>query len=456
MYEFYAIAANAYCDGIDIAMAPKLSLTGWVMIKKHQYSLTLKPIASRFLVGVLAGVVSLTTLGETVPSLSLTMQNAVSLTLENHPDLRVFVDQQAVMEGRRIQADTEQRAQVSLMIEDAMGTDNFSALKSMQSTLTYSWILQQEQISSRIKAVDSEASQLLNDKKVKALDLSALTAKKFIEVLVSEEQLRLNKLGVSQARELLSVIKERINAGKSSLVERKLAEAELIRRELAVEDSEHEIAAAKYQLSALWGDPETDYSLSGDLSEIPMLPNTAQAISSIRNNPQVSRFTTSQRIVESQIENARIEAKPQWQLSAGVRRYESTDDFGLVAGVSIPWGRTDINAGKIAALRAQQQVLASEQASLMQQLDAQLFVLIQEMAHSGHVIHTIENRIIPTLDSALKEARHAFEKGQLSYTQWVQLQRELLNTQRQLVASYEAMHLQHIEIQRLTGTAFSQ
>ncbi|WP_257173103.1 hypothetical protein [Colwellia sp. M166] len=43
--------------------------------------------------------------------------------------------------------------------------------------------------------------------------------------------------------------------------------------------------------------------------------------------------------------------------SAGLRRYETTDDFGLVAGISIPFGETNQNQGKIKALTASQNKL---------------------------------------------------------------------------------------------------
>ena len=97
---------------------------------------------------------------------------------------------------------------------------------------------------------------------------------------------------------------------------------------------------------------------------------------------------------------------------------------------------------------------ASEQSALMQSLDAQLYVLLQEMAHSQHVIHTVQTDIVPTLETALSEANNAFEKGQLSYNQYSGVRRELLSAQTQLLEAFESLHLQHIEIQRLTGTSY--
>ena len=342
------------------------------------------------------------------------------------------------------------------MIEDAMGTGEHSALKSTQSTLTYSWLLQQEQIDSRVNAAKSEATKLVLEKQIKALDLSALVAKHYIDILVKQERLKLNQMAATQAEEVVEAIAKRVKAGKSSSVEVQLAKAELIRRELAVEDVEHELKASQYQLASLWGKPAQNYHLNGNLLSVPAVPSVENQLALLKQNPRLQQFVSDQRIAQSQMELARIEAKPQWQFTAGLRRYEATDDFGLVAGISIPWGDGNRNAGMIAALQAEQDVLASEQSALMQSLDAQLYVLLQEMAHSQHVIHTVQTDIVPTLETALSEANNAFEKGQLSYNQYSGVRRELLSAQTQLLEAFESLHLQHIEIQRLTGTSLSQ
>ena len=78
------------------------------------------------------------------------------------------------------------------------------------------------------------------------------------------------------------------------------------------------------------------------------------------------------------------------------------------------------------------------------------------MAHSHHVIETIQTAIVPTLERALSQASDAFDKGQLNYNQYNNVRQELLDAQSQLLDAYENLHLEHIEIQRLTGTSISK
>ena len=385
----------------------------------------------------------------------INLSKAVTMTLQSHPELKALIAQEAVWQGNIEQAGIGERPQIGLMIEDALGTGEHSALKSMQSTLTYSWLLQQDQIDGRVNAAKSQVSAVIVEQKIKALDLSAIVAKQFIDILIKKERLKLNQLAVSQAQEVVDAIVKRVKAGKSSNVEMRLAQAELVRRNLAVEDLEHELKASYYQLSSLWGKPQAELKLTGNLMLKPEIPSVESQLNKLKQIPQIQQFANEQRIAQSQMELARIEAKPQWQFTAGLRRYETTDDFGLVAGVSIPWGSENRNAGTMAALRAKQDVLASQQQALMQKLDAQLYVLLQEMAHSHHVIETIQLEIIPVLENALTEAGQAFDIGKLSYNQWSDIRRELLSAQNQLLDAYQSLHLQHIEIQRLTGVPVS-
>jgi outer membrane protein, heavy metal efflux system len=416
-----------------------------------------KPIDSRFCAMLMGVSFTLSVAAEptaTPPVISLS--DAVTLTLNHHPDLQSLVSQELVWQGRIQQAGIGERPQIALAIEDAMGTGEHSAIKSIQSTLTFSWLLQQEQIDSRVNAARSETGKLALEQQIKALDLSALVAKHFIDILVKQERLKLHQMAAFQAKELVQAISRRVNAGKSSSVEMQLAKAELLRRELAVEDVEHELKASQYQLASLWGKPDSHYQLRGDLLDIPSVPAVDNQLTLLKQNPRLQQFASAQRIAQSQMELARIEAKPQWQFSAGIRRYEATDDVGLLAGVSIPWGDSNRNAGTIASLQAQQEVLANEQTALMQKLDAQLYVLLQEMAHSQHVINRVRAEIVPTLEHALTAASTAFDQGQLSYSQYSDVRSELLSAHTQLLDAFESLHLQHIEIQRLTGTSLSQ
>ncbi|AEE25345.1 outer membrane efflux protein (plasmid) [Glaciecola sp. 4H-3-7+YE-5] len=436
------------------------------MHSELDFCLTLKPIAARFLIRkTLWFCLPFASLLLILPSLAhaqdmsnqqaLDLSQAISFSLSEHPEMTVFTHQREALNARVKQAKILPRPTIGLTIEDAMGTGTHSNFGAAQSTLNIAWVLEYRAIDSRVNAAKNAATQVDFERDIKALDISAHTAKLFIEALILEQRLQLAKLAEQQANDALSAITRRVEAGKSLSIEQLQSEAELVRRGLEVEDLEHELEASRYQLVAQWGGEANQYVPQGDLLDVPVIENLPTQLAKLKAHPALLAFANQQRIAQSQIELARIEAKPKWQVSAGIRRYESTDDFGLVAGISIPFGNDARSLGDVQVIQAKQAEYQSQADVLARKLNTQLFVLLQNMKHSKHVIDTLTDRVIPLLEKASDEANRAYDIGRLGYLEWTSIRQELLSTQAQLLDAYQAIHLQHIEIQRLTGASLS-
>ncbi|TNE82238.1 MAG: TolC family protein [Gammaproteobacteria bacterium] len=385
----------------------------------------------------------------------LSLGQAVQLTLEQHPQLGVFRHRREAYQGLIEQVGVGERPSVGFMVEDFAGGGDYSDFGSAQSTLSISWVAQSARIDSRIQAARASASQVEIQQQVEALDLAAETARLFIQALAEEQRIKLAQQAAQQARNTVAAIGKRIEAGNSPEFERLQAEVELAQRELETEDLQHMLSSTRYRLSAQWGGERDEFRLLGELFNVPALGNVEQQFEQLRQNPALALLATQQRIVESEIELARIEARPQWQFSAGIRRFEASDDFGMVAGVSLPLGEDRSGIGKVRSLRAKQAEYASESEMLQRRLDTQLYVLLQEIKHSQHVIETLRERIIPALNNAHAQATRAYESGRLDYQQWTAILHKKLGAQQDLLSAFEAIHLQHIELQRLTGTTLT-
>ena len=426
---------------------------------RHLRRLLLPALSALFAGGAFLAATSVNAQGmPQAPTLSL--DQAVQLTLEQHPQLSVFLHRSEAYQGLAEQAGVRERPNVSLSVEDFAGSGDQDGFDSAQSTLAISWVSQGARINSRVQSARVAASQVDVQQAIKALDLSAQTARLFIQALVEKQRMALAQQAVQQARNTVADIKRRVDAGKSPEFEHLQAEVEFAQRELEAEDLQHDLSSLRYQLSAQWedtqqGDKQSDFRLEGALFKMPVINNTEQQFDQLKKNPALALLATQQRIVQSEMELARIEARPQWQFSVGARRYEATDDFAMVAGVSVPLGNDRRSAGKIRSLHAKQAAYGSESEALRRQLDTQLYLLLQEIKHSQHVIETLQERIIPALNNAQAQATRAYETGQLDYQQWTAILHKKLGAQQTLLSAFEAIHLQHIELQRLTGTTLT-
>ncbi|MFT5759481.1 MAG: cobalt-zinc-cadmium efflux system outer membrane protein [Alteromonadaceae bacterium] len=412
---------------------------------------------------IITSTLSAYTNAATSPNKSIDLPSAIAQTIYMHPELKSFAHQADIYKGYTQQAGISSRPEIDFTLQDALGTGEHSGFKSAQSTLSIAWILDDSLVKSRVKTAKTQGSALALEREIKALDLAAQTARYFIQVLVYEEQLKLAKLSLTQAVDSFKSVTKRVKAGKSSLVDKLKSQAEVAKRELVLEDLSHEVDASKYQLLAQWqgqgqAGQHKETHIIGSLLSLPHIAlsnshDVDSLFTHLKKLPSVSLFATKQRIAQSEIELARIETKPLWKISTGLRRYETTDDFGLVAGVSIPFGDSNQNQGKINALRASQSELETASKALIHQLNTQLYVLIEQMKHSQHVIHAMTENVIPVLEQAFVEAEKSYKVGRYSYTEWTNTQKELLAAQSDLIAAYQNAHLNHIEIERLTGAS---
>ena len=421
-------------------------------------------VTSQSLLLVLVSFISTMTFAQDATLSAVDLRKAITQTLNLHPELKSFAIQTQMYSGYAQQAGIKSRPQVGFSIEDALGTGEHSGFKSTQSTLSISWLLDGELVQQKVQTAKNYGSTVAIEQEVKALDLAAQTARYFIQVLVNKERLTLAKFSLSQANKSLAAIDKRVKAGKSSIVDKLKASAEVAKRELVVEDLTHEVDASKYQLFAQWMQKNSSNAndqqhksidVFGSLLSLPLSNSTDfnALFNKLKQVPSVSLFATKQRIAQSEIELARIETKPLWQFSAGLRRYETTDDFGLVAGISIPFGETNQNQGKIKALTASQNKLETESVALVHKLNSQLYILIEQLKHSHHVIYAVTNNIIPILEQAFNEAEKAYNIGMYSYTDWMNTQQALLNAQSDLITAYQNAQLNNIEIESLTGSS---
>ena len=412
---------------------------------------------------IITSIISSYAYSESSPLKLVDLSTAISQTMNRHPELKVFANKAEIYKGYAQQASIQSRPEIGLSIEDALGTGDHSRFKSAQSTLSISWILDRSLVKNRVSSAKIQGSTVALAREIKALDLAAQTAKYFIQVLVNEERLKLAKMSLNQTIKSFDAVTKRVKAGKSSLVDKLKSQAEVAKRELMLEDLSHEVDASKYQLLAQWqgqgqAGQHKKTNIIGSLLLLPQLPLTNSSdvdslFTHLKQLPSVSIFATKQRIAQSKIELARIEAKPLWQFSTGLRRYETTNDFALVAEISIPFGDSNQNQGKINALRASQSELKTESQALVHTLNTQLYVLIEQMKHSQHVIHAVTENIIPVLEQVFVEAEKAYKIGRYSYTEWTNTQKELLNAQSELITAYQNAHLHNIEIERLTGVS---
>ncbi|WP_444886196.1 TolC family protein [Microbulbifer sp. JMSA008] len=423
--------------------------------------ITKKPIADRFFVaGAVFFLVALSgpLRAEQGEELSgLTYEQAILKSLQNHPELSGYRYQFEAVDALSKHAKLGPRPELSVAAEGVGEEKDSDGNGSSQVTVGISWLLQGDLAEKRVLATRSKTSVIEAEKQVLELEVAANTARYFFQVLAQQERLEIAKRAVDLARRISAEINRQVSVGRTNEADTFRAEVDFQRRLLAVEDVEHELDIARYQLAAQWGSREPSFrAVVGSLSSVIPEVDLSRLRSLVASNPNLEIFMSRERVAQAEIDLARAEAGIQWRIDTGIRRNEASGDYGLVAGFAIPLGKGDRNRGKVSALRAEQNRFRAERNAKEIALDTQLFVMTQRLQHHRHVAAALNEKMIPSLDKALTATQKAYRRGRYNYSELALAQQGLSDAQLSLLQAQYNAHLSLIEIEKLTGLSLAQ
>lgn len=391
---------------------------------------------------------------EPVPSLEL--GDALARTMDRNPGLVAAGHEIEAAEGRLEQAGLRPNPELDVSVEDVLGTDPFAGVDSAETTVTLGWVLERGVRERRVDAARAGVSLREVEVEIVRLDAAAETARRFVECLAYEARLTRADEAVRLAEETVDYVRERVAAGGAPEAELARARADLARAELRREDYEHELESAYHRLSAQWGETSPGFeSVRGDVQTLPDSEPFETLLARVEGNPELARFMSEQRVDESRLRLARARSRPSWRVSAGVRRFERTDDVALVGNVTIPLPLRNRNQGRIAETRAEAARTQARADAARVRIETELFVLYQELRHDLQLAERLRADVIPALETALADTRRAYELGRYGYLELRAVQGELLEARSDLLEAAINAHRIVIEIERLTGTPFT-
>ncbi|MDH3987880.1 MAG: TolC family protein [Gammaproteobacteria bacterium] len=394
--------------------------------------------------------------GQTVSTsdqVALNLDTAVARTLESNPRLIAFGYQIHAQQGRLQQSELKPNLELGLLVENALGSGDFGGIDSAETTLSLAWVLERGKRERRVDAARAGISLLETEAEIQRLDAAAETARVFLDTLALQERLIRTDDAVMLAEQTAAAVKKRVQAGRTPAADLARAEAELARMRLEREDIEHELRTSHRRLAAQWGETQPDFAhVNGDVHQLPVPDAYAGLLTRLEQNPDLSRYLNEKRLREAELRLAEARAKPNWLLTAGVRRLERSDDQAFIAGITIPLTTRNRNQGRISEARARLAMTDADRAATRVQIETQLFALYEELQHSLHRAATIREEILPRIEQALEDTERAYAAGRYGYFELRVVQAELLDTRTALVESSIDAHRYVIEIERLTGT----
>jgi cobalt-zinc-cadmium efflux system outer membrane protein len=386
----------------------------------------------------------------------LTLDDAFARVASAHPQLRLIEARGEVLAAERAAAGLRPPLTIGAQVENALGTGAYGGVKGAEFTLSLASVLERGgKLDARRTLAQSRTDALAVERETRRLDLLAEVARRYLEWSAADQQLEVATADIGQRQRTAEAAQARLQAGASPESVVLTARAALARAELARARAAQQGRAARQHLAALWGERNPQFDLAAtDALALPAVPDAMALSSLLEKTPELQRFAGESRIREARLQLARSSSVPDLDWQVGVRRLEATNDFAVVAGLSLPLGSRSRAEPQIRAAAAELAQLSVER----EVADLSLYSTLME-AHGRYgvareEVERLRDEVLPAMLRAEGAAERAYRAGAITYLEWAQLQSELTTTRRQQLDVAIDAQRALIEIQRLTGQSF--
>lgn len=386
---------------------------------------------------------------------NLTLRDVLQLMLQSNPELASFFKEILAFEGTKLQASKFRNPRFAVEAEDINSSNS-----ALQRFTTFR-ISQLIELGGKRSARMNVASlgQELADKsfEVKRLELIARTANTFIDVLAGQARLRVAEETVQLTQKVVDTAHRRVEAGKAPPIEETRSRVALSTATIELEQAKRELAAARTQLSLLWGSTTPNFgTVLGDLEATVTIPSLEMLEQRIVSNPLAQRSMKNIDHRKAIIELEKSQRIPDVTLEGGMRRYLQTNDTTAVASLSIPIPLFDRNQGNLQEAYQRLSKAIDEQTAVELLLRTELTGAYQALRAAENEIRLLHDEVLPGARSAFDVANRGYELGRFSFLEMLDAQRALFQSRVLYVRALANYQRLINEIERLIAAPIDQ
>ncbi|MEW4467036.1 TolC family protein [Parasphingorhabdus sp. JC815] len=306
------------------------------------------------------------------------------------------------------QARLRPNPELSLEAENIAGSGAFSGLRSTEYTLA---IGQQLELggkrSARIASARASSDFAGLQSKFALSQLALGVRERYVEAVAAGQRLVLARQIVERNRELTRIANVLVEVGREPPLRAMRAQATLAEAEAELQAAEAANGAARQALAALWATGQSSPSVSAAFPELspPLdLPSS--------DDPLPLRIAGARTaFAQAEIARERSLGVPDPTLSAGVRRFEESNDQAFIVGISIPLPFRNRNQGNIAAAEAQYRAASASEAiaEADYRLDFERTRTLYLAAETR--VETLSSASLPQAEEALRLVEIGYRNG---------------------------------------------
>ena len=388
---------------------------------------------------------------------SLSLKEAIALTLSSNPELKALPFKQQALEGEKHQISLRPPLHLGVEFENFAGSGKSQGIDALESTITLGSVLELgNKRGLRLNAIDSKMAAAQMQRQADTLDILGGLTVLFIQTLKTQESILITQEEQALARKSVAIVKRKAREGAAAEIDIQRANVALARTNIQLDALISQLHQQFKQLSQFWGEPTAHYKrLIGELYAEPEIIEFETLLKHVRQSPHAQQLALERRIKDTQYQLALAQGRSDIGWNVGFKHFNETGDTALVAGISTSLNQRQRTQGHITIASAEQQRHSKAQKHALQTLETQLFVAHSQRNHHAKAMRIISETIIPALSETLSLSQQAYENGRYSYFDWSMAQQGLFEAKHCLLEHASTLRISQALIEQLTGEPFA-
>lgn len=383
----------------------------------------------------------------------ISLRDALETTLAAHPRLRSFPLRAEALLGEKETAELKPAFRVEAEIEDALGTGDIKDFTGAEATLRLSNVVEMgNKRAARVGLANRRIEVLDAEQQVVELDLLTDVVRRFIDVASAQELVALQSRATTIAEQTVSLLEPLVRAGQTPRLELDRANSALIRAQVAEQSAAAMLASARIRLANMWASNSPQFvAVESNLLTVGQAEPIESILAGLESNPDIEIYASEFRLLEAELLLAQSRRQGDIGWSAGIRHLKEIDDTGFAFGVSIPLFNKARASGAVRTARANMQEMEMRRLTTLNAISGEVLSLHQLLQQAVLEVNTLQQSVIPTLESVQEQIQTAYTAGNYSYVELISAQQEYLDAQLSQISSATNAHKIRAEIERLSG-----
>ncbi len=385
--------------------------------------------------------------GQSFAAASVTLDEAVSLALQNNPSLQASSRAIGISEGERRQAGLIPNPELSWEMEDTRSSTRTTTVQISQP------IELGGKRAARIELAERGMSSTAIEQEQVRNELRAGVIQAFHGALQARMQLELAEKSQLLSERGVAVVESLVKAGKASQLE--VSRARLLDEEVRLETrrarNQYSNALAQLQLVMGTSPGNGELTLTGEVSEMPGIPLESELL---RRLEGVAQMRLAKVEIERQDAGIVVEKSlrvPDLTVSLG-SQYSSEDRERInLVGLSMPIPLFDRNQGNLLAANRRADQARDLRNATELRLRGEVQQALLQWGAASDAIAGFEGKLLDSADAALESTTRGFQMGKFAFIDVLDAQRTLIDVRTRYLQSLSEALDAWVRLERIYG-----